>query len=121
MVGALPASATMQPRPVGRGYVKLRETTHHPWPQVEGKASYELPVHEFHYSQLDDLDEGVDFAYDVVRGTGIRDSKDGLIHRNTLATYSHHRNVGDNHWAERFVRHIRCGMGDQPFSRKAAV
>ena len=32
MVGAIPADAIMQPRPVGRGYVHLRETAAMPWP-----------------------------------------------------------------------------------------
>lgn len=120
MVGALPASAVMQPRPVGRGYVLLRETAHHPWEAPDRSSDVELAVHEFHYSRLEKLADDLAFAYDVVRGAGIRDGKDGLIYRNTLATYSHHRNVGSNRWVERFIRHVQRTKSDQTVSRKAA-
>jgi cobyrinic acid a,c-diamide synthase len=118
MVGALPANAVMQPRPVGRGYVVLRETDRHPWPPLDGGKGGELPVHEFHYSRLVDLGGDAAFAYDVLRGAGIREGKDGLIHRNTLAVYSHHRNVGTNRWVERFVRHIESGARDRTAPRE---
>ncbi len=121
MVGALAANAVMQTRPVGRGYVRLKEAEHHPWPPVGGGIDRELPAHEFHYSRLDNLGADVDFAYDVVRGAGIRDGKDGLVHKNTLATYSHHRNVGDNHWVERFIRHIDKCKGENSVVRTAAL
>jgi cobyrinic acid a,c-diamide synthase len=121
MVGALPASAVMQPRPVGRGYVRLRETNQHPWPQADGSEERELAVHEFHYSRLENLGDDVEFAYDVVRGAGIRDRMDGLIYKNTLATYSHHRNVGDNRWVERFVRHADQFRLNRIGARKRAL
>jgi len=121
MVGALPASAVMQSRPVGRGYVRLRETNRHPWPPAGGSADRELAVHEFHYSRLVDLDADVEFAYDVVRGAGIRDGKDGLVYKNTLATYSHHRNVGGNRWVERFIRHAERFRADRIAVRNLAL
>ena len=107
MVGALAASAIMQPRPVGRGYVLLEETADHPWPAAGTCAGAPIPVHEFHYSRLENLGDGLRFAFKVARGVGIRDGADGLVHRNLLATYSHHRNVDGNRWVERFVDHIR--------------
>ena len=109
MVGALSANVRMQSRPVGRGYVQLRETGQHPWPVLGQEAPAVLPAHEFHYSQLDGLGDNAVFAYEVLRGVGITDRFDGLVHKNTLATYTHHRNVGHNRWVERFVAHIvRC-------------
>ena len=109
MVGALSANVRMQSQPVGRGYVQLRETSQHPWPVLGPEAPGVLPAHEFHYSQLDDLGDDAVFAYEVVRGVGITDRFDGLVYKNTLATYTHHRNVGDNRWVERFIAHIvRC-------------
>lgn len=110
MVGALNARAKMKTRPVGRGYVQLIETSNHPWPGIDSD-SQSLPAHEFHYSQLEDLDADAVFAYRVTRGVGIKQGLDGLIHKNTLATYSHHRNVGQNHWVERFIAHVRKGLG----------
>lgn len=106
MVGALPANAKMRLKPVGRGYVQLQETPHHPWPSDTNKCA-QIAAHEFHYSQLEDLADEVEFAYKVVRGAGIRDCLDGLVYKNTLASYAHHRNVGANNWVQRFVQHAR--------------
>lgn len=107
MVGALPASVKMKTRPVGRGYVQLIETSKHPWPVLSSSPSQNLPVHEFHYSQLENLNDDIQFAYRVVRGVGIKGGFDGLIYKNTLATYTHHRNVGPNYWVQRFIAYVR--------------
>jgi cobyrinic acid a,c-diamide synthase len=42
-----------------------------------------------------------------MRGHGIDGARDGLVHRNLLASYAHQRSVGGNDWAERFVGHVR--------------
>lgn len=122
MVGAIEANAVMTERPVGRGYVQLEPTPAHPWRRsANGLQNDPVPAHEFHYSRLENLGSGVHFAYKVLRGVGIREGLDGLIHGNTLATYTHHRNVGPNRWVERFVAHaLRCRAGrDEP--RRAAL
>lgn len=105
MVGALPGDAVMQTRPVGRGYVHLRETPAHPWPG-EGRAT-ELRAHEFHHSSLENLAPEVRYAYDVTRGHGVDGNHDGLVYRNVLASYAHLRSVGGNAWAARFVAFVR--------------
>ena len=119
MVGIFNASVQMQTKPVGRGYVQLVETAKHPWAAVNAETDETLPAHEFHYSRLENLSDDVEFAYRVTRGVGIKDGFDGLIYKNTLATYTHHRNVGKNHWAERFIAHIqRTKQGfDEPVSK----
>lgn len=121
MVGAIQANAKMNTKPVGRGYVQLLETPKHPWPKVGAGPPENLSVHEFHYSHLEHLGEDVEFAYKVVRGVGIRDRFDGLVYKNTLATYTHHRNVGTNHWVERFVQHIAKRKNKRELNRKVAV
>ena len=103
MVGVLPADVKMHQKPQGRGYVRLCETPHHPWP---GGGDRVIHAHEFHYSGLESLDGAVRFAYRVERGYGVDGRHDGLIHRNLLANYSHMRNVGSNDWARRFVAHV---------------
>jgi len=108
MVGAIPADTVMHANPQGRGYVRLRETTHNPWPRAGKPADQnDIPAHEFHYSSLINVDPGVCFAYEVVRGTGIDGRNDGLIHQNVLACYTHMRDVGGNHWTARFVGFVR--------------
>ena len=106
MTGVIQADVKMHQKPQGRGYVRLCETSSHPWPGGEG-LSGRVNAHEFHYSGLENLDDSLQFAYKVERGYGVDGSHDGLVYKNLLANYSHMRNVGSSHWAERFVAHVR--------------
>ncbi len=111
MVGLIPGDAVMHDRPQGRGYVRLRETADFPWPRIEDGPGV-VPAHEFHHSRLENVEGRCRFAYDVVRGAGIGDKKDGLIIGNAMATYAHMRSVGPSPWAPRFAafaRAIRSG------------
>ncbi|MES9898161.1 MAG: cobyrinate a,c-diamide synthase [Sedimenticola sp.] len=107
MVGAIPGDIVMHERPQGRGYVRLREREQSPWPKLPGQSS-EIAAHEFHYSAIENLDKGINFAYQVIRGTGIDGSNDGIVYKNLLASYTHMRDVGGNHWTQRFVEHVRA-------------
>jgi cobyrinic acid a,c-diamide synthase len=103
MVGALPCDSEMSERPAGHGYVILEETGRGPWPQGGRK----LKGHEFHHSRLVDLDPKVEFAYRTLRGSGSSKGRDGLIHRNCVATYTHLHRDGAPFWAEDFVAFSR--------------
>ena len=105
MVGAIPGDAVMHERPVGRGYVHLEESAAHPWPG--GPAAGAVRAHEFHHSSLENLAPEVEFGYRVTRGHGIDGRRDGIVHRNVLASYAHQRSVGGNAWAARFVAFVR--------------
>lgn len=107
MVGALPGDAVMHPRPVGRGYVQLQETSDHPWPRAGNSSRAEVRAHEFHYSSLENLGKGARFAYRVLRGHGVDGHWDGIVYKNALASYTHLRSVGSCNWAERFVTFVR--------------
>jgi cobyrinic acid a,c-diamide synthase len=104
MVGVIPADIVMHRRPVGRGYVHLRETGRGPWP---GRQAPLIHAHEFHYSSVENLAPDVAFAYDVERGHGIDGRHDGIVHKNLLASYAHLRDVAGNPWARRFVDFVR--------------
>jgi len=108
MVGVIPADIVMHARPVGRGYVHLRETGRGPWPRPgSGGEAALIHAHEFHYSSVENLPPDVEFAYEVMRGHGIDGRHDGIVYKNLLASYTHLRDVADNHWAARFVDFIR--------------
>jgi len=109
MVGAIPGETVMHMKPVGRGYVRLRETRNFPW---SSNGGIDVPVHEFHYASLENLPADMSFAYEVMRGHGIDGKRDGLIVGNLMATFSHQRNVIGNPWAERFVGFVRAKSGD---------
>jgi cobyrinic acid a,c-diamide synthase len=107
MAGALPADIVMHARPVGRGYVHLRETGDGPWPGRQTGDAALIRAHEFHYSSVENLAPGTRFAYTVERGHGIDGRHDGIVHHNLLASYAHLRDVADNRWARRFVAFVR--------------
>ncbi|HEX9625753.1 MAG TPA: cobyrinate a,c-diamide synthase [Acidiferrobacterales bacterium] len=104
MVGAIPADTVMHDRPQGRGYVRLRETGAGPWP---GNAPDEIRAHEFHYSSLENLDPGLSYAYEVLRGSGIDGRRDGIVYKNVLACYAHLRDLERHPWTARFVDFVR--------------
>jgi cobyrinic acid a,c-diamide synthase len=106
MVGVIPGDVTMHEKPVGRGYVHLREGKGHPWPRRESASSI-IKAHEFHYSRLENLPDGCRFAYHVERGFGIDGEHDGLVLHNLLASYTHLRTIGSCYWATRFVAFVR--------------
>ena len=109
MAGAIPADVVMHERPQGRGYVKLKETSEHPWLQESDRV---IHGHEFHHSSLENIGADMAFAYDVVRGHGIADGRDGIVYKNTLASYSHLRDTESKHWIDEFIQYIKkCKNG----------
>ncbi len=112
MVGAVPGDVVMGDRPVGRGYALLEETPQAPWaPHVQ-----QVPAHEFHYSRLENLPTGLNYAYRVLRGHGIDGKRDGYVYKNLLAAYCHRRGSGDAGWIAPFLSKV----GAYAETRKAA-
>ncbi|MDD5240387.1 MAG: hydrogenobyrinic acid a,c-diamide synthase (glutamine-hydrolyzing) [Sulfuricella sp.] len=109
MAGIIPCDVLMHEKPVGRGYIRLRETGESLWPrQANAPAELEVRGHEFHYSSLENLDaSGLKFAYEVKRGHGIDGRHDGIVYKNLLASYAHLRSLDAYNWAERFVAFVR--------------
>ena len=104
MVGIIEADTMMHQKPMGRGYVKLAVQDNHHW-QTPGQT---LCAHEFHYSQLINIDPSIEYVYRVARGEGIIDKKDGIIQYNLLASYAHLKNTQGNHWVEQFINFIKA-------------
>jgi cobyrinic acid a,c-diamide synthase len=59
--------------------------------------------HEFHFSALKDVPRDAEFAYELKRGVGIGDGRDGWTCYSTLASYMHTNFASDERMAERFV------------------
>jgi cobyrinic acid a,c-diamide synthase len=110
MVGAIPGDAVMHERPVGRGYVQLRETAAMPWRLGDDGTAR---GHEFHHSSLENLDPSVAFAYRVLRGHGVDGVHDGVVVNNLLASYAHLRSAAGTSWAPRFVDFVRRHRAQQ--------
>ncbi|MFC6729484.1 cobyrinic acid a,c-diamide synthase, partial [Natronoarchaeum mannanilyticum] len=84
MAGALPADVQMHDRYRALDHVEL-EAKSNTLTAVSGAT---LRGHEFHYSSAD-VDADARFAFDVVRGDGIDEGRDGLTEHRTLGTYCH--------------------------------
>ncbi|MFW2373537.1 MAG: cobyrinate a,c-diamide synthase [Gammaproteobacteria bacterium] len=104
MVGVIAADTVMHSRPQGRGYIQLAETQQHPWLKMEPAPDKIISGHEFHYSALENVDPSIQYAYRVIRGTGVDGQNDGIVYNNLLACYAHLRDTQSNHWASRFVQ-----------------
>ena len=117
MAGVVPGDVVMHEKPVGRGYVRLKETAHFPWPAQTPPQT--VVAHEFHYSSLEHLPPDLIYAYDVERGYGVDGTHDGIVHKNLLASYTHLRSLEGYNWAARFVERVRQVTSQQHRTRIA--
>ncbi len=62
-------------------------------------------AHEYHYSEVTASKDDV-FGFDVRRGMGITDCKDGLVFRNSLGTYMHQHSLSTEDWARGFAEKL---------------
>ncbi len=118
MAGVVPGDVVMHDKPVGRGYVRLKETANFPWPSSTPPAT--VMAHEFHYSSLENLPPNLSYAYDVERGYGIDGKRDGLVYKNLLAAYTHLRSLQGYNWAARFVDSVRQHLAKMPKTHAAS-
>ena len=84
MAGVLPADVQMCDRYQALDHVELRARND----ALTADAGTTVRGHEFHYSEADVAPDAT-FAFDVERGDGIVDRKDGLTEHRTLGTYAH--------------------------------
>ena len=124
MVGAIPGDIVMHAKPVGRGYVRLRETGLAPWnleKDEEAIGETEICAHEFHYSDMENLSPDTKFAYSVTRGHGLDGQHDGIVYRNLLASYTHLRATQNFNWVQRFLALVARHASTGKTSRQAAA
>ncbi len=117
MVGLIPGDAVMDTRPVGRGYASLIATASAP---LDGKDGLAIPAHEFHHSHLENLPDGLTYAYQVERGQGIDGRNDGFVENNLLAAYCHRRGSGPRGWIAPFLAKARAYAHHANAARMAA-
>ncbi len=84
MVGIVPALADVTyRRTIGYTVGRIISDT------IIGPKGTEFRGHEFHYSEVKEVNEDLTFALKLERGKGISNGYDGIKIRNTLASYSH--------------------------------
>jgi cobyrinic acid a,c-diamide synthase len=84
MAGVLPADVTMCERYQALDHVELVASGE----TLTAGDGERLRGHEFHYSTAEVADDA-EFAFEVKRGDGIAEGKDGLTEYHTLGTYAH--------------------------------
>ena len=84
MAGVLPADVRMHDRYQALDHVELRAREN----TLTAGSGQPLQGHEFHYSSADVARDG-QLAFNVERGNGIEDGRDGLYEYETLGTYCH--------------------------------
>jgi cobyrinic acid a,c-diamide synthase len=117
MVGVVPGEAVMGSRPVGRGYAVLSGTGAS---FLDAGPDRAIPAHEFHYSALRGLPDGLDFAYRMQRGHGIDGRHDGYLYKNLLAAYCHRRGTGAAGWIAPFLDKVRAHAHSRLPARQVA-
>jgi cobyrinic acid a,c-diamide synthase len=101
MAGVLPIVFGFSKKPEGHGYTIVVVKEQNPYFEV----GTELKGHEFHYSRvLEWRGAEKDLVFQMKRGTGFYDNKDGVRYKNVLATYTHLHALGTPYWAESMVR-----------------
>ncbi|ELZ33904.1 cobyrinic acid a,c-diamide synthase [Halogeometricum pallidum JCM 14848] len=84
MAEVLPADVRMHDRYQALDHVELSARSN----ALTASAGASLRGHEFHYSSADAASDAR-FAFDVERGDGIDENRDGLYEHETLGTYCH--------------------------------
>ena len=76
-------------------------------PTKDNPLFYEtVKAHEYHYSEVE-LSLNSSLCFNLLRGEGIKDRKDGLYSKNSLGTYMHQHALSSNDWAKGFVEKLQ--------------
>jgi len=98
MAGVFEEEAEIIAKPQGHGYMVVEVGKGNPF----FHAGTVIRGHEFHYSRLTG-NTASNTTFHVRRGHGIDGRIDGMVHKNTLATYLHLHTLSMPNWAGDFV------------------
>lgn len=100
MVGVFPYDFVMDRKPQAHGYTVLEVAAENPY----FPPGTRLKGHEFHYSRIrPEPGPKERLVFRVARGAGLVAAKDGLVHGNVLATFTHLHALGTPEWAPALV------------------
>ncbi|MCL2115896.1 MAG: Ni-sirohydrochlorin a,c-diamide synthase [Methanobrevibacter sp.] len=85
MVNNLPYNSFMTQKVQGLSYVIAKSLSDN----LISKKGEVFRGHEFHYTKIDTQNGKPNFAFEILRGKGIANNKDGIILNNTLANFIH--------------------------------
>lgn len=104
LVDALQGNIEMSKKPHGRGYIIFRTcetpaSLETPW---KIPANQEVRAHEFHYSAFAGKVDPDELVYQLKRGEGISQKKDGWLQGSIFASYAHLHSLAAPWWAKLF-------------------
>lgn len=101
LVGVLPFDVSIGKKPQGHGYTITKVGKENPFlPQ-----GLEIKGHEFHNFKMSNLDTSqISFALKVKRGKGITGEEDGIIYKNTFASFNYLHSSSVPEWAQGLVK-----------------
>jgi cobyrinic acid a,c-diamide synthase len=99
MANVFPFDVEVCDAPQGHGYSELQVDSPNPFFLV----STVLHGHEFHYSRIVGIDEPLQTACAVARGTGCISGRDSVVYRNTMASYTHLHALASPEWTKGFL------------------
>ena len=101
MAGVFPLVFDLHKRPQGHGYTIVSIDRENPFFEV----GTEIKGHEFHYSKAIEYRGAMDLmAFQVQRGAGLINGRDGICRKRVLATYMHIHSLGTPLWARSMVK-----------------
>ncbi len=110
MSGVLPLEFELHKRPRGHGYTNIVVDTENPFFPV----GTTLKGHEFHYSSVKGTIPGnITTAFKLKRGTGISNSRDGVIYKNIMAAYTHLHALASPQWVDALIERGRAYRQDR--------
>ena len=115
MVGALPIDVSFTARPQGHGYIAGHVVGENPFLA----AGRRLLGHEFHYAKVENTDD-LAMTYYLERGHGISQKRDGIVHKNVLAGFTHLHALSEPTWAQGLVNPTRPREAERKATAPAA-
>ena len=107
MCNVFDINVDMNNKPIGRGYTIVEAVPNHPW----GLEVKDIHAHEFHYSSVKNNNKKYTYAFNIKRGHGINGKRDGLLHKNALASFTHLRSTECFNWVKYFLDFIEKKNG----------
>lgn len=111
MSNILPIQFGLSLRPQGHGYTTVNVVHDNPFYQ-KGQV---LRGHEFRYSHVLGIEySDNEMAFQMERGKGILDKKDGFFKHRTFGTYTHIHALGTPSWAPSLIQQARAYKAQNP-------
>jgi cobyrinic acid a,c-diamide synthase len=99
LAGVFPINIKMGDKPRGHGYIEAVVDSRNPFFHLDST----IRGHEFHYTEIVESSSQLNTCFAMRRGIGAWQNRDGLIYKNTFASYSHIHAITSDSWASSMI------------------